>query len=128
MYKFSERSLKKLNGVHPSMIYILLKAIKTSPVDFSILEGVRSQERQKQLYKSGASRCDGVKNKSNHQVKENGFGYAVDLAPYPIDWKDTKRFKILSEHIKKVAKELEINIRWGGDFKSLVDMPHYELI
>ena len=67
--------------------------------------------------------------KSRHIPSSNKSGLceAVDIAPYPIDWNDTKRFDKLAEHIKKKAKQLNIPITWGGDWKTLVDMPHYEL-
>ena len=67
--------------------------------------------------------------KSRHIPETNASGYAeaVDIAPYPIDWNDLNRFRKLSEHILKKAKQLNIPITWGGNFKTLVDMPHYEL-
>lgn len=127
-YKLSEKSILNLKGLNPKLIELVLTASKTSPIDFTVLEGVRSQARQIELFKNGHSKCDGVKNKSNHQIKADGFGYAVDLAPLPINWNDKKRFKILSDHIKATAKKLGIKIVWGGDWSSFVDMPHYELV
>lgn len=128
MYKFSQRSLNNLKGVHPLMVNLMHECIKTSPIDFVITEGVRTAERQKELFKQGKSKCDGVKNKSNHQIKADGFGHAVDLYPLPIQYKDAKPYIVLSKHIKKIANELKIKIRYGGDFKSLKDYPHWELI
>lgn len=126
-FKFSAKSLEKLRGVHPKLVECLMKAIKTSKIDFTILEGVRSQQRQTELFKQGKSQRDGVVRKSEHQIKKDGLGYAVDLAPLPIDWNNKQKFIELSNHIKATAKSLGISIIWGGDFKSLVDMPHYEL-
>lgn len=126
-YKFSQRSLNNLKGVHPSMIKLMKAAIVDAPVDFVITEGVRTLQRQKELYKQGKSKCDGVIKKSNHQVKPDGYGYAVDLYPLPIDYKNKMPYKILAGHIKKIAKNLGINIVWGGDWKTFIDMPHYEL-
>ena len=102
-------------------------AITNAPIDFVITEGVRTQKRQWELFKAGKSKCDGVKNKSNHQVKADGYGHAVDLYPLPINYKNKEPYKILAGHIKKVAKELNIKIQWGGDWKNFCDMPHYEL-
>ena len=126
-YKFSQRSLNNLKNVHPLLIKLMKAAIVNAPIDFVITEGVRTTQRQKELFKQGKSKCDGVIKKSNHQVKADGYGHAVDLYPLPIQYKDLKPYKILSEHIKKIAKELNINITWGGDFKSFIDAPHYEL-
>ena len=128
MYKFSKRSLNNLSGIHPDLVKVMNAAIKNAPVDFVITEGVRTLKRQQELFKQGKSKCDGIKNKSNHQIKSDGYGYAVDLYPLPIDYKNKEPYKILSGHIKKVAHELNVKIQWGGDWKTLVDMPHYELI
>lgn len=126
-YKFSKRSLDNLKGIHPQLVKLMHKALEDAPIDFVITEGIRTVERQKQLFKEGKSKCDGVVKKSNHQVKADGFGYAVDLYPLPIQYKDMKPYKTLSEHIKKVAKKLKINIVYGGDWTTLKDYPHYEL-
>ena len=127
-YTLSENSKDKLKGVHPKLALVFTEAIKTSPIDFTILEGKRTTERQIDLFRNGHSKCDGMKKKSNHQPKADGLGYAVDAAPYPIDWNDKKRFKILSNHIKATAKKLGMKIVWGGDWVSFCDMPHYELV
>ena len=127
MSKFSANSLMKLKGIHPKLILVFMAAIKDTPIDFTILEGVRTAQRQQALFKAGNSQRDGIKKKSEHQVKADGLGYAVDAVPYPIDWNDKKRFKQLADHIKATAKMLNVPIIWGGDWKSLVDMPHYEL-
>jgi len=127
MYKFSQRSINNLKGVHPKLVQLMMIAIKTAPVDFVITEGVRTQQRQQELFKQGKSKCDGIKKKSNHQIKADGFGHAIDLYPLPIDYKNKQPYILLSNHIKAKAKELGINISWGGDWKSFIDMPHYEL-
>ena len=125
-FKFSQRSLNNLKGVHTLMIKLMKTAIINAPIDFVITEGVRTTERQQELFKQGKSKCDGIKNKSKHQKKADGYGYAVDLYPLPIQYKDIKPYKILSEHIKKVAKQLNINIEYGGDWR-MRDYPHYQL-
>ncbi|WP_407501433.1 M15 family metallopeptidase [Elizabethkingia anophelis] len=114
-------------------------AIVNSPVDFTITEGVRALKRQQELYAQGRTKpgikvtnADGIKNKSNHQAKADGFGHAVDLYPFflgqvQVNHKDTiKNLKLIADHIKKTAKELGIGITWGGDWK-FVDCPHFEL-
>lgn len=126
-YKFSQRSLNNLKGVHPDMVKLMHASIINAPVDFVVTEGVRTAERQKELYKQGKSKCDGFMKKSNHQLREDGYGYAVDLYPLPFDCKNKEPFKILAAHIKKIAYQLGIKISWGGDWKNFVDMPHYEL-
>lgn len=133
MHEFSKRSMDNLKGVHPDLQRLMLEAIKNSPIDFTITEGVRSTERQRELYAQGRSKpgkkvtkVDGVNVKSNHQVKSDGYGYAVDLYANPINVNDTDNIRIVADHIKKVASNLNINIVWGGDWK-MRDYPHFEL-
>jgi len=127
MYKFSKRSLNNLRGIHPRLVELMLVSIKTSPIDFVITEGVRTFQRQQELFRQGKSKCDGIKQKSNHQIKPDGFGHAVDLYPLPIDYNNKQPYILLSNHIKSVAKKIGIKVVWGGDWKNFVDMPHWEL-
>ena len=127
MCKFSKRSLNNLIGIHPDMIKVMKEAIKDTPIDFVITEGVRTAVRQRQLYKEKKSKCDGYIKKSNHQVKPDGYGHAVDLYPLPIQYSDAEPYIKLSKHIKSTAERLGIKIKWGGDFKTFIDRPHYEL-
>lgn len=130
---FGKRSLNSLEGIHPDMVRLMHEAIKGTPVDFTITDGLRTVEQQKALYAKGrtaagsiVTNADGVKKKSNHQS-----GKAVDLYPYvngAIDFNDKgNNFPILAAHIKAVAKCLGIGVVWGGDFKSILDKPHWEL-
>lgn len=138
MYKFSEKSIDKLEGVHPKLKMLMAIAIKTSPIDFAITSGVRTEAEQWKLYKQGRSTKgsivtskDGKIRKSNHQVKADGYGYAVDIVPYingKIVWDNEIAWRKIADHIKEVAKKLGTQIVWGGDWKQLIDKPHYELI
>jgi len=140
MNKFSQRSLDTLKGVHPNLVKLMTEAIKESPVDFTIVQGVRTTQYQQSLYAQGrtvkgkiVTNADGVKKKSNHQAKSDGYGHAVDLFPFyngkvQLDDKEViPKLKLISVHIKAVAKCLGIGITWGGDFKSLFDPAHFEL-
>lgn len=128
MYKFSAKSLSKLNNskVHPKIKVLMNEAIKTSPIDFTIIETVRTTEQQKINVAKGVSKT--MKSRHIPLVNKSGLCEAIDIAPYPIDWNNIKRFVQLSEHIKKVAKQLNIKIEYGGDWKSFKDYPHYQLI
>lgn len=136
----SKRSQENLKGVHPNLVKLMEESIKNSPIDFTITEGIRTVEEQKELYAQGRTKKgpivttkDGVKNKSNHQTKADGFGYAVDLYPningkvQVVDKDTVPNLKKIAAHIKIVAKELNINITWGGDWKTPYDPPHFEL-
>ena len=140
MYKLGIRSKNNLIGVHPLLVKLIEASITTSPVDFTVVEGVRSEQRQKELYAQGrikpgvkVTNVDGVNKKSNHQVKKDGYGYAVDIYPFflgqvQVNHKDTiKCLKQIADHIKKKAIEMNISITWGGDWKNPYDPPHFEL-
>lgn len=126
--KLGQRSLDRLSGVNSSLVAVLKKACESMPFDITVLEGVRSYERQQELLKQGATKVS---------VSRHMSGNAIDIAPYPIDWNDTERFKIVAHHMFAAAKELGIVIRWGGNWSrkdetvkptsSFVDMPHFEL-
>lgn len=127
MFKFSQKSLSKINDkkFHPKLKLLLLEAIKTSPIDFTVIETTRTPEQQKAYVLKGTSKTMN----SRHIPSQNKSGLAevFDIAPYPIDWNNIKRFIQLSEHIKKVAKQLNISVTYGGDWKTFKDYPHYQL-
>tara|TARA_R110000782_G_scaffold146133_1_gene238869 strand:+ start:882 stop:1322 length:441 start_codon:yes stop_codon:yes gene_type:complete len=141
MYKFSKRSQTELNTCHLDLRIICNEAIKI--FDFTVLEGKRTSERQIQLFNTGKSKLDGVTKISKHQVtKSNPYSKAVDLLPYPVNWKDAKRFFFLAGIMKGVALKLleegriTHKLRWGGDWdsdndfkdQSFNDLPHFELM
>ena len=109
MPKFGRRSKERLKGVHPDLVNILNDVIKY--YDITILEGLRSADRQIDLYNDGKSKLDGVYKKSKHQL-----GRAVDISPYPIDFEDTKGYMYLAGIMIATAKKLGVKIRWGGDW------------
>lgn len=139
MYKFGERSLKNLEGVHPTLVKVLTEAIKVSRVDFTIVEGLRTTKRQQELYAQGRTKpgpkvtnADGVRNKSNHQAKTDGYGHAVDLYPFflgqvQVNHKNTlDKLRSIAEVIMGVASKLGVKVEWGGNWK-MGDYPHFEL-
>ena len=74
------------------------------------------------MYRSGKSQLPWPKSK--HNMKPS---LAVDVAPYPIDFKDILRFVMFSDLVKMVAKQLGIDVVWGGDWRSFKDYVHWEL-
>ena len=105
MPRFGSRSKSRLKGVNAKLVNVLNEAIKI--YDFTIIEGLRTKRRQKDLYDKG-------KTKVMHSKHMDGL--AVDLAPYPVNFEDTKRFFYLAGIIKVIAMKLGANIRWGGDW------------
>lgn len=121
-YKFSKTSLNRLMLCHQSLMKLIMAAIKTAPFDFSVICGYRNKFDQNQAFVKGTSKV--MFPNSMHNKRPS---LAVDLAPYPIDWKDIERFKILACHIKIVAFTQGIKIAWGGDWDNFKDYPHYQL-
>lgn len=120
MPAFSVRSVKNLAGVHPDLVAVMNEAIKASPVDFAIIEGLRDIERQRKLAAVGAT---------NTMNSRHLTGHAVDVAVFidgEVRW-DWPLYDMLAVHIKKCAEKLKIPIEWGGDWKRFKDGPHYQL-
>ena len=119
MFRLSSRSLEKLAHVHPHLTWVIHRAIEITPVDFAVVEGIRTLARQKQLVAAGASKTM----KSRHLT-----GHAVDLAPYvagKIRW-DWPLFYRLAPAVKQAAADVGVPIEWGGDWK-FKDGPHFQL-
>jgi len=119
-YRLSKKSLDRLAGIKAPLQALAKAAIVDSPYDFSITCGLRTIEEQKVLVATGKSRTM----KSRH-LTGNAFDIAV-FVDGKITW-DLKYYKAVATHIKKVAAKLGIKIVWGGDWKSFIDGPHFEL-
>jgi len=120
VFKLGKRSIERLQGVHPDLVKVVERAIDLSPVDFTVLEGLRSPERQQTLVASGASQTLN----SRHIT-----GHAVDLGAWvdnQVDWSWPLYHKIANA-MKAAANELGVAIVWGGDWKTFKDGPHFEL-
>lgn len=120
MYKLGARSKQRLKGVHDDLVKVVERAIEITTVDFTVLEGLRNPERQKTLMESGASQTLN----SRHIT-----GHAVDLGAWvdnQVDWSWPLYHKIAAA-MKEAAKELEVAIVWGGDWRTFKDGPHFEL-
>jgi peptidoglycan LD-endopeptidase CwlK len=119
MFHFSERSLKNLQGVHPDLAAVVNRAIQITPVDFVVTEGVRTLDRQKQLLSAGATRTLN----SRHLT-----GHAVDVAAWvdEVRW-DWSLYTFINIAMQKSARELGIQIEWGGDWVRFKDGCHFQL-
>ena len=125
MYSLGPRSKMRLQGVHPDLVKVVERAIQISTIDFTVLEGVRSPERQRVLYDAGASQTLN----SRHIAGADGLGKAVDLGAWvddQVDW-SWPLYPRIAGAMKIAAQELGIPIEWGGDWKSFKDGPHFQL-
>lgn len=129
-FRLSARSLGNLEGVHPDLVRVVKRAIQITRQDFVVIEGVRTPERQRELYAQGRSK-PGKKVTwtltSNHFKKADGYGHAVDLCPYPVDWSDLRKFAEIAKAMKLAARDENVSIAWGGDWRTNKDSPHFEL-
>ena len=129
-YVFSRRSYDNMRGVHPDLVACAVMALyRYSTLDFVIIEGVRSIRRHEHLQ----DREDPVTWTSNskHLIQADGFGHALDIAPLinnRIPWDNRNAFRNVSQAMKFAARYLGIQIVWGGDWKSVFDGAHYEII
>jgi len=135
-FKFSERSLECMEGVDEEMQLVYKHAIKDSPIDFGIPGhgGLRTAGVQNTMFIKGVSKCDGIKNKSNHQS-----GDALDYYAYVnghASWRPI-HLAMVAGVILSTAKKLKrdgvisIELTWGGTFGSNDfdgwDKPHMEV-
>lgn len=119
-FQLSERSKRRLQGVHPDLVKVVERAIQITDTDFTVLEGLRTKARQAQLVASGASQTMN----SRHIT-----GHAIDLGAYvagQVRW-DWPLYNKIAETMKKAAAEVGVPIEWGGDWTSFKDGPHFQL-
>ena len=119
-FKLGKRSLSNLEGVHPDLVKVVNRAIELTQVDFTVIEGLRTKERQAQLLKEKKT----TTSNSRHLT-----GHAVDLAAWvdnTVSW-EWKYYYQIADAMKKAASELNISIDWGGDWKKFKDGPHFQL-
>lgn len=116
----NERSMKALVGVHPDLVAVAKRAAEIMPGGFILTEGMRTKERQRELFAKGLSKTMN----SRHL-----YGLAVDFAPLidgEVTWK-TPAFLPIIKAFKTASAELKIPIVSGSEWKTFKDYPHIEL-
>lgn len=123
--QLTKLSIERLDKVHPKLQAVVLLAALQTDFPFNVSEGVRSKERQEQMYKEGKSKTL----KGKHLIQPDGYGHAVDLYPLNDDRKqvDWNGFQKLVDAMKSAAKQLGYTITCGHDWKTFKDSPHFEL-
>ncbi|WP_145538878.1 M15 family metallopeptidase [Yersinia sp. HM-2024] len=117
---FGKASEINLIGVHPDLVKVVRRALELTPIDFKVIEGRRTVERQRELVKAGASQTLN----SRHLT-----GHAVDIVPLPdgkVSW-EWKYFYPMADAMKQAAAELGIAVEWGGNWTTFKDGPHFQL-
>ncbi|MEW5421381.1 peptidoglycan-binding protein [Amorphus sp. 3PC139-8] len=139
-FTLTSRDRAALNGVHPDLVGVVERAAELTPVPFRVFEGVRSIERQRENVRRGVSKTMN----SRHIPGANGVGHAVDLvlafdvngdgavdgADYwanPAAPSGADAWRRLETAVKTAARELEVPVEWGGDWRTFKDYPHWQL-
>ena len=128
MPKFGKKSKERLNTCNERLQKVFNEVIKH--VDCSVLEGHREKDRQNKLFEEGKTKVKYPNGRHNRQPSS-----AVDVTPYPVDWKDRERQTLFAGFVIGVASQMGINLRWGGDWDQdfqvvdnrFDDFPHFEL-
>ena len=128
MPKFGRKSRENLSSCDERLQKVFNEVIKH--VDCSVLEGHRSKDRQNKLYEEGKTKVKYPNGRHNRQPSS-----AVDVTPYPVDWKDRERQTLFAGFVIGVASQMGIKLRWGGDWDQdfqvvdnrFDDFPHFEL-
>ena len=128
MPRFGTRSKQRLATCDDRLQKVFNEVIKY--VDCSVLEGQRSQERQDKLYEEGKTKLK-FPNGRHNMAPSN----AVDVTPYPVDWKDRERQTLFAGFVIGIARSMGIRLRWGGDWdmdfqvndNRFDDFPHFEI-
>ena len=128
MPRFGTRSKSRLHTCDGRLIELFNKVVKE--FDCTVIEGHRGKDAQNEAYNKGNSKLKFPNGKHNKSPS-----VAVDVAPYPIDWKDRDRFHYFGGYVLGIAKSLGLNIRWGGDWNQdtqtkdnkFDDLVHFEI-
>ena len=128
MARFGKRSRRNLNTCDKRLQDLFNEVVKH--FDCSVLVGFRDRDGQNTAYASGHSKVKWPNGK--HNTKPS---FAVDVAPYPINWDDRERFIYFGGFVKGCAYRMNIPLRWGGDWDSdtqlsdnkFDDLVHFEV-
>lgn len=136
-FKLSQTSLDRLQGVNERLVILVHRALELSGVEFMVVEGLRTKQRQQQLYAQGRTSKGQIVTWTLNSKHIDGL--AVDLAPVvngKIDWNDSKKFDAIAKAMFMAAAEAKVLLRWGADWnrndkpreKGESDSPHFELV
>ena len=139
-YSFGMKSRHKLDTCHQDLVTIAELAIDLSPYDITIIHGYRGSDVQNALFDSGASQKQYPHSKHNATDRDGvPESRAIDFAPWvngTIAWGDTHIFAVIAGIMMAIAAQIDVDIRWGGDWDSdgltsdqtLMDWGHMELL
>ena len=132
LHKFCAKRLERLQGVHPALQDLCLYLLYYH--DITVVRGRGTEEEQRALVEKGLSKTMN----SLHLPQADGYAHAVDIAPFPIDWDNTKRFYMIYGMAEVLATKVfpeNAYLRWGGnwdcdedlDDQTFMDLVHFEI-
>lgn len=129
MPEFSKRSNLILNTCDGKLVVLFREVVKT--FDCTVVSGHRTEEEQNALLRRGLSQLSWPHSKHNHEPS-----LAVDVYPYPINWKDRSRCHFFAGFVMGMAESFRYKILWGGDWNRdwqvrdnvFDDLGHFELM
>jgi len=128
MRRWSDRSLKSMDGIHPDLRRVLDDALQSSPHDFVVTEGLRSIERQRELLRIGASKTLNSRHLTGHAIDLYAWvDMNVDGKVVFEEMSNVHLLTAIANAIKASAAKLDTPIVWGGDWRKFRDLPHFEL-
>jgi peptidoglycan L-alanyl-D-glutamate endopeptidase CwlK len=128
MFKLGKNSINNMAGIDGRLIDIADVAITLSNIDFGIPStgGLRSEADQAKLFADGVSKADGVSNLSYHQSGKALDLYAIDPETGKASW-DKLHLSLCAAAMLQASAQLGYELRWGGNWKSWQDYPHFEI-
>lgn len=133
MPRFGSKSKERLATCDHRLVAVFDEVIKR--IDCSVLEGIRTKEKQDRMYAEKKSKFKYPGSKHN-VTDPNGKSCAIDVTPYPVDWEDRERQTLFAGYVLATARSMGIVLRWGGDWdmdfqvndNKFDDFPHFEVI
>lgn len=115
--------------IHPWLDYklsLLLKQCEKQGIYLIITEGFRTKEYQDELYAKGRTKPGKVVTnaKGDSYSSQHQWGIAFDIA---INDNKLLYDEKMIKKVAKIAKSSKVGLGWGGDWKSIVDTPHFYL-
>ena len=128
MPRFGTKSKMQLHTCDDRLKELFNKVVKD--FDCTVIEGYRGKTKQNSAYKRGNSKLKFPRGRHNRMPS-----VAVDVIPYPIDWKDRDRMHYFAGYVLGIARTMGLNIRWGGDWdqdtktkdNKFDDLVHFEI-
>ena len=138
-YIFGSRSSRRLDTCHPDLERVARRAIAITPIDFTIVCGLRSKQAQDDARRNGFSKKKWPHSKHNGSTPEYNESRALDFAPWihgTINWNDEGSFYVVAGVLLAAAVMEEVEVRGGWDWdrdgltedQSFMDIGHLELI